>query len=98
MGKRNIDRISVRQWRELKHIETVADMLREGWDVVSRCGTCGLEMQAQLEIIALVSGPDTSLWNRKARCRRLLCQGNVRFYARPPGGQAHDELAAPDEP
>jgi hypothetical protein len=98
MGQRNLDRISARQWRSMKRIETVADMIREGWNVVSRCKRCGLEMQVQLGVIALVSGPQTSLWNRKARCRRLFCEGQVAFYGRPPGRQSHDELTAPSEP
>jgi hypothetical protein len=98
MRSRNLDRISVRQWRTLAHIETVGDMIRAKWDVVSKCPACGLEMQAQLEVIARISGPDTSLWNRRPPCRRRLCQGRVDFWAKPPGRTAHEPLSPPDDP
>jgi len=49
-------------------------------------------MQVDLRLIAYVSGPNTSLWNRRARCRRLLCTGSVSFHAKAPGMVSHDPL------
>jgi hypothetical protein len=68
-------------------------MARDRWDVISKCEKCGLMMQVDLKLIAFVSGPKVSLWNRKARCRRLLCQGVVRFHARAPGMATHEPLS-----
>lgn len=75
--------------------ETVEAMARDGWDVISRCETCGLIMRADLALIARISGPRTSLWNRKARCRRLGCTGWVKFQGRAPGMTMHEALTAP---
>lgn len=92
MGHRNPDRIPL-SWRRTT-CETVADMIRARWDVVSKCGACGLQMQVQLRVIARVSGSSTSLWNRDAACRRLLCPGKVEFWAKAPGMASHERLAA----
>jgi hypothetical protein len=64
------------------------------WDVISKCQACGLTMQVQLRTIAIVSGPTTSLWNRRAPCRRLLCRGQVGFWAKAPGMASHSPLIA----
>jgi hypothetical protein len=93
MGSRNLDRVPIREWR--RKVETVADMLRERWDVVSKCQACGLMMQTNLRLVARVSGPETSLWNRKEPCRRLGCAGHVEFLARVPGRRDYQPLAAP---
>jgi hypothetical protein len=94
MGSRNPDRISIQARR--RQGETVADMMAAGWDVISECRTCGLMMQTDLDLIAWRSGAKTSLWNRKARCRRLHCNGFVVFKAKAPGMAWHEELSADD--
>ncbi|MEP6967437.1 MAG: hypothetical protein ABI906_05105 [Pseudomonadota bacterium] len=75
--------------------ETVERMRRDGWDVISRCERCGLIMRVDLGLVIRVSGPTVSLWNRKARCRRLGCTGWVEFQARAPGMGFHEPLSAP---
>ncbi len=94
MGHRNPDRvpISIRRQR----CETVAQMQRDHWDVISHCEKCGLSMVVDLALVARVTGPETSLWNRKNRCRRIGCQGWVEFQAKAPGMVMYEPLAAPD--
>jgi hypothetical protein len=92
MGSRNRDRIPL-AYRRSK-CETVADMRQQGWDVLSRCDACGLIMRVDLALIERVSGPETSLWNHRARCRRVGCTGHVDFLARAPGMGWHDVLRA----
>lgn len=64
--------------------ETADQMLAKHWDVTSRCSTCHLVMRTNLAVITMVSGGETSLWNRRQRCRRMHCVGFVTFSARPP--------------
>lgn len=90
MGQRNPDRVSIRQ-RHHNGVD-VAMMAANRWDVITTCRTCGLSMQVDLRLIARVSGPRTSLWNRHGRCRRLLCGGVVEFMAKAPGMAWHEKL------
>jgi len=90
MGSRNADRVPIRA-REAKG-RTVAMLAHGGWDVLSTCRQCGLTMRVDLKLIAYVAGPNTSLWNRKARCRRLLCGGVVEFFAQASGMTGHEKL------
>ncbi|MGA0603511.1 hypothetical protein ACO2Q3_22580 [Caulobacter sp. KR2-114] len=83
MGQRNIDRAPIRM--RYHHGRTVADMLGNRWQVISKCRTCGLIMLVNLRLVVVVSGPGVSLWNRRARCRRLGCAGVVDFQAMAPG-------------
>jgi hypothetical protein len=92
MGMRNLDRIPMAEWR--RKIETVADMDAARWEVISQCGACRLMMVVNLITIARLSGAETSLWNRKERCRRIGCNGVVRFLAKVPGTRAHRPLEA----
>ena len=69
MGHRNPDRVPLHVRRNRG--ETVGKMIAEKWDVISICRTCQLIMQVDLRMIVLAKGPNVSLWNRKARCRRL---------------------------
>jgi hypothetical protein len=94
MGHRNADRVSIIERRSKG--ETVTGMLAERWDVITKCLRCGLIMQADLAMIARVSGPETSLWNRRPRCRKLGCGGRVQFQAKAPGMQWHEALETPD--
>jgi len=94
MGNRNPDRVPLSHRRS--RCKTVADMLAQGWDVISECRTCGLMMQVDLDLIAWRKGAKTSLWNRKARCRRLHCEGVVDFKAKAPGMLWHEKLIADD--
>jgi|SRR5580693_8103883 hypothetical protein len=94
MDSRNPDRlpISIRRQR----CESVAQMQRDRWEVISCCEKCGLNMVVDLALVARVSGPDTSLWNRKARCRQIGCAGWVEFKAKAPGMNMYEPLSAPD--
>lgn len=82
MGRKNLERYTISDWREA--CPTVQAMRREGWDVITECRTCGLQMQADLARIEREKGPDFSLWDKSTRCRRLRCQGFVDFHALPP--------------
>ena len=77
MGLRNYDRWSPEEWR--RTAETVAQMHKARWDVLSYCRACHLTMRVDLALVERVSGPHTVLWNRKARCRRIGCDGVVEF-------------------
>lgn len=95
MGGRNADRVPI-QIRRSK-CETVGAVHEAGWDVLSKCGSCGLIMRVDLLVVARVSGSQTSLWNRKARCRRVGCAGWVEFQARAPAMTSHEALRAGSE-
>lgn len=90
MGAKNPDRIPLSM--RFTQCRTVAEMAAKRWDVISKCQTCELTMQVDLALIAKVSGPETMIWNRKARCRRLHCGGFVEFRARAPGMAWHEPL------
>ncbi len=92
MGHRNPDRVPLAMRRA--RCESVADMIRERWEVISKCQACGLVMQVDLALIARVRGGETSPWNRRQRCRRLGCNGHVEFMAKAPGMTIHEPLAA----
>ncbi len=92
MGSRNAANIPIAYHRA--RCETVEQMQRDGWDVISKCAVCGLVMRVDLALIIRVSGPKISLWNRKARCRRFACTGWVDFQARLPGLGWHEPLSA----
>jgi hypothetical protein len=96
MGARNPDRIPIDEWRS--GFETVAQMQKGGWKVISKCRTCGLTMAVDLDLIAWRSGANTSLWNRTARCRRLRCEGVVEFQAHIPRVPGYQALSAPWPP
>lgn len=77
--------------------ETVTEMMRQRWDVIAVCQRCGLTMEVELGTIAKVCGPGFSLWNRKARCRKVGCTGHVEFHAKAGDGMLwHEPLRAPD--
>lgn len=90
MGARNPDRIPISARR--RQCETIDHMRLAGWDVLAACGKCGLIMRVDLVILIRLRGPALSLWNRKARCRRLGCLGFVEFQGRPPGVSMHGAL------
>ena len=75
--------------------ETVDQMLQQGWDVQSKCTTCGLLMRVNLRLVVRIKGPCFSLWNRKTRCRRIGCLGFTEFQAKAPGMYWHERLDAP---
>lgn len=92
MGHRNPDRVPLSYRRE--RCETVGQMQRDGWEVVSCCQVCGLVMRVDLAALIKLRGPNLSLWNRKARCRRVGCLGHVAFQGRAPGMTFHEALTA----
>ena len=54
MGHRNPDRVPIAYRRA--RCETVAQMRRDHWDVISKCGTCGLIMRVDLALRTVVNG------------------------------------------
>ena len=92
MGTKNLDRISIYEWR-IK-CETVADLIRDNIDVIARCERCDLKTVVDLRVIALVSGPRASLWNRKAPCKKLGCDGFVNFEAKFWGFNVYQPMTA----
>lgn len=90
MGLRHPDRTDMAVWRN--GAPTVGVMRERGWDVLSKCGVCHLFMHVDLAVIIAVSGPDVSLWNRQAPCRRIGCEGRVTFLGRPPRATLHRPL------
>ena len=93
MGAKNLDRIPAAAWRQ--RIETVADFIRDHIEVITDCPRCGLQMVVNLPMVARVSGPETSLWNRKPRCRKLGCGGRATLKAKLPGKGYYEALEAP---
>ncbi len=93
MGAKNLDRIPAAAWRQ--RIETVADFQRDHIEVITDCPKCGLQMVVDLALVARVSGPTTSLWNRKPRCRKLGCGGRATLKAKLPGKGYYEALEAP---
>lgn len=96
MGSRNPDRVPLHMRRA--KCETVVEMIDQRWDVISKCLSCGLLMQVDLKVIAIVKGPRFSLWGRSGRCKRLTCGGIVQFQARPPDLPWHEHLRNYDQP
>ena len=93
MGAKNLDRIPAAAWRQ--RIETVADFARAHIEVITDCPKCGLQMVVDLALVARVSGPETSLWNRKPRCRKLGCGARASLKAKLPGKGYYEALEAP---
>lgn len=93
MGHRNADRVALSERRA--GCETVADMRRQSWEIISKCRTCGLVMRTDLDTIIKVSGGGTTLWNRTHRCRRMHCSGFVDFEGKAPGMYHFEQLKAP---
>lgn len=83
MGSRNLDRISVTEWRH--KCPTVADMWRGGWKVRAFCETCELELQVNLDTLIRAGGPAVVLWDRTTPCKRVGCVGRMFFKGYPPG-------------
>lgn len=94
MGARNPDRQHISVWRA--QAETIGQMEAAGWSVVSVCESCGLSMDVHLHDMIRLKGPQVSLWNRRAPCRRRGCRGFVRFQGRPPRVTRYQDLSAPD--
>jgi len=90
MGRKNIDRIPITEWRQ--SCSTVTKMRARGWEVVSRCRSCHLVMDVDLERMALELGPDFCLWDRQPPCRSRRCGGRVVFQARVPGKPLFENL------
>ena len=94
MGARNPETLPIRAWRA--QAETRGQMFSGGWSVISICRTCGLSMDVNLGDMIKLKGPNLSLWNRKAPCRKHGCRGFVVFQGRPPRVTRYQDLAAPE--
>jgi hypothetical protein len=93
MGSRNPDRVPIAYRR--RRCESVGDMIRQGWDVHSKCQGCQHLFRVNLKMIARVKGADFSLWNRRERCKRLGCTGFMVFQGKTPDMSWHEPLDAP---
>jgi hypothetical protein len=82
VGRKNFDRWPPEAWR--RSAENVARMRAKGWTVLAYCPVCQLTMAVDLGLIERLRGPEFSLWNRQAPCRRLGCAGRVEFQGKPP--------------
>ena len=82
MGHRNFERWPPEAWR--RSAGTVGRMRANGWTVLAYCPVCQLTMTVDLSLLETVRGPEFSLWNRRAPCRRLGCAGRVEFQGQPP--------------
>jgi hypothetical protein len=80
MGHRNPDRISIVERRSGS--ETVEEMAARRWAVRAVCHTCRLVLDVDLYLVGSVTGPQTSLWDRDAKCRRHGCKGRMVFEAK----------------
>lgn len=94
MSTKHPDQISMHRWRD--NAETAGEMWAKNWDVLAICGHCQLHMHVNLVVTIAVKGPAFRLWNKKARCKRMLCPGWMAFHGRPPGASQHRPLSAPD--
>ena len=94
MGRKNPDRLPIRAW--VDRARTVEAMRDNGWEVLSVCGVCHLTMQVDLAAVAKVR-PGAILWNATPPCRRLGCQGRVRFLGRVPGRDLPHELLVAEQ-
>ena len=61
-------------------MSTIADLIASSADVIWRCEVCQRIRPVDLERIAREKGPETTLANRRPRCR--LCPGRVQFEVR----------------
>lgn len=90
MGRKNLDRYTVKDWREA--CPTVGAMRRAGWLVVSCCPVCDLEIEADLALVEREKGADFSLWGKTTRCRRRYCDGEAAFFVQPPGATVEHRM------
>lgn len=79
MGSRNPNRHPFHE--RVSGKETVATMLADGWQIVTRCATCGLRLRTPLRPILRLAGRNCTLWDRHPRCRTVGCLGRVTFFA-----------------
>ena len=95
MSSRNLDRISMIEWRG--RCETVRDMMQAGWrHVVARREACRSDFAVDLAKVAREKGPATSLWNRRQACPRPDCPGEVQFAVRIPRLYTYQLMVAGD--
>ena len=92
MGSKRPDNVPMVIWRG--GCEAVGQMRDQGWQVISKCQACGLQMVVSLPDLVALLGPDFSLWNRRPPCKRIGCTGRVAFLAKPPRCYQYRELAA----
>lgn len=83
MGSRNADRIDISEYRG--RCQSVGDMYAAGWEVITQCRACRVELHTDLRVIMAMRGRDFVLWNRTAKCKKVRCRGVVDFLARLPG-------------
>lgn len=71
-------------------------MIVQRWEVVAHCRECNTPLRVDLKVIAIVRGLDYVLWNKTARCKRLLCNGVVDFKAKCPETIQYEPLTFDD--
>jgi len=93
MSYKKPERRNPDHWRG--RAETVDQMRRQHWDVTSRCTSCRLHLRLKLEETIKLYSPHVSLWNHRQSCPQVGCDGQVRFWARPPELMQPIELSSP---
>jgi len=79
------------EMRELSHhlaaarTMTASQFRRDHWILMTRCRRCHLDCWVDLDVLIRLSGPETRLWNARARCRRYGCPSKMIFLCTPPG-------------
>ncbi|WP_425992347.1 hypothetical protein [Brevundimonas sp. TWP2-3-2] len=91
MGRKNLDRYTVKDWREA--CPTVRSIRRAGWVVTAVCSVCDLEIVADLALVEAARGPEFRLWGATTACRRRWCEGKASFFVRPPGATSEMRMA-----
>lgn len=81
MGRRGFHRYTDDDWRSAGN--TVEQLLLNGWPVYGECQKCGVRVWANLDYVAMKSGPRTSLWGWTPGCRVVGCPGRYVLYLRP---------------
>lgn len=90
MGARHVDNIPIAAaWPQT---DRVVVMLELDWKVMSTCRRCGLQLHVDLRTVIKTNGPDFSLWNAKAKCRKVGCSGYADYAGMPPRGTLYRPL------
>lgn len=90
---KRVERYNDADWREAAC--QVQSMIRHRWVVEERCPTCRVRLAADLERIMVDRGPTWSLWGETIPCRAIPCQGEMRYFGRPPQWVECIELTGP---
>jgi hypothetical protein len=92
MGFRKPENWKPEDWRATA--ETVGAMRKAHWDIIAHCLSCHLTLRVDTAVIIQLRGPNVSLWNKQAPCKKVGCKGSMEFQGRPPQLSRHFALRA----